>query len=252
MISDRRKCTDGAKKMTEARYIKNIGILGEEGQNRLFDSHVAIAGAGGLGGTVFEILVRYGVGRITIIDFGSFEESNLNRQLLSSVKLLGKNKASAAVKRANEINPDVKVLAHGERITDENARVLIGGAHLVCDCLGNIRDRFVLERAARALSIPMVHAAVAGQRGQLATIFPGDVGLSAIYGEEKSAPASGDEITLGTPPSTVMAVAAMQAHETVRLLIGEPPHPAALRNELLVVDINKWEFSHYQLPQKTA
>lgn len=228
----------------DARYQKNLGLIGETGQQTLLDSHAAIIGAGGLGGTVFEIFVRYGVGKITIIDFDSFEETNLNRQLLSSVKLLGGKKALAALERANEINPDVKVLAVCEKITDDNAAELIAGADIVCDCLGNIHDRFVLERAAKKLGIPMVHAAVAGSGGQIMTIFPGDKGLSAIYGSEKEAPKSGEELSRGTPPSTVMTIASMQAHETITVLtgIGEP-----LRNSFMKIDLGKWQTKIYSI-----
>lgn len=219
------------------RYQKNIGLLGEVGQEKLKNSHVAIIGAGGLGGVVFEILVRYGVGKITIADFDSFEETNLNRQLLSSVSNLGQNKAITATARAREINPDVEVIAEALRLTDGNAYKLIAGANLVCDCLGNICDRYVLERAAKKCGIPFIHATVAGAEGRIMTIFPEDRGLVAIYGEELAAPSSGEEVLRGTPPSTVWTIASMQAHEAISLLTNIQP---TNRNLLLVIDLSSW------------
>lgn len=223
--------------MISERYKKNLGLLGEKGQKKLLNSHVAIIGAGGLGGTVFEILVRYGVGKITIVDFDSFEPTNLNRQLLSSVNLLGKNKATAAKGRAKEINPDVLVTAIQDKLTEENSVRLIKDSDLVCDCLGNISDRFVLQRAAQKSQIPMVHAAVAGNACQVMTVFPGDSGLKTIYGREENAPQSGNEMNWGTPPSAVWTAASLQAHEAVAVLTGiqEPLH-----NKILRVNLKTW------------
>lgn len=232
--------------MLTRRYTKNIGTLGEEGQQKLFSSHIAIAGAGGLGGTVLEILARYGVGRITIVDFDSFEETNLNRQILSTEDNIGTNKTVAAATRTVSINSDIEVTAIAERLTDDNAKGILKGAELVCDCLGNIHDRFVLERAARKLGIPMVHAAIAGELGQIMNISPDGAGLASIYGEEDSAPKSGEETESGTPPSSVMAVASIQAHETIKILLRSPN---ALRDELLRIDLADRTIKRLAMPR---
>ena len=63
------------------RYKRNIGTIGIDGQKRLLDARVAIVGAGGLGGTIIELLARQGVGFMRIIDDDSFALHNLNRQL---------------------------------------------------------------------------------------------------------------------------------------------------------------------------
>lgn len=225
---------------TMKRYEKNLGLIGIEGQKILNSSHIAIIGAGGLGGTVFEIMLRYGVGHIKIIDFDSFEETNLNRQILSSVAGIGEKKVDAAKNRGELVNPETKIEAICEKISDTNAKNILSGCDVAIDCLGNIKDRFVLERAAKTLGIPFVHAAVAGHTGQITSIFPEDTGLSAIYGDEKSAPKSGEEVSVGTPPSTVMTIASMQAHEAIIILTGiqEP-----LRNKLLRIDLKNWKTS---------
>ena len=225
------------------RYSKNIGTIGEDGQEKLLESHIAVVGAGGLGGTVIEILARYGVGKITVVDFDSFEPTNLNRQLLSSEENLGENKAHAAAKRVASINSDVEVIAVDQKLTDANAKEILKGADLVCDCLGNIHDRFVLERAARELTIPMVLAAIAGERGQITTVMSDGPGLEAIYGKEADAPKSGEETEAGTPPSSVMAIASLQAHEAIRTLTGRE----ALRDRMLSIDLGSWRIETLSL-----
>lgn len=230
------------------RYAKNIGTVGENGQQKLLAASAAIVGAGGLGGTVFEILVRAGVGRITIVDFDAFEATNLNRQLLSSERNLGESKVAAAVKRASEVNAAVRVIPTCERITDENAARILRDADVVCDCLGNIRDRFVVERAARGLRIPLVHAAVAGTSGQIMTVFPESAGIEAIYGDEASAPDAGEELRQGTPPATVMAVASLQAHEAIGVLLGK----GTLKDAVLRVDLAAFSMKTLTLPAHRA
>lgn len=225
-------------------YQRNIGTIGLEGQSDLLSSHVAVIGAGGLGGTVLEILARFGVGIITIADFDRFEESNLNRQLLSSVTELKKKKTAAAVRRVNLINPAVEVRAFSEKITTKNAHKIIEGADIVTDCLGGLPDRFIVEAAAKKLKVPMVHAALAGFTGQLTTIFPEDGGLKLIYGGPAGLPKWGCEATLGTPPAMVIYMAALQANEVVKVLLktGEP-----FRNVLLHIDLNAAQIKHLWL-----
>jgi molybdopterin-synthase adenylyltransferase len=228
----------------QRRYQKNIGFLSEEQQGQLSESKVIIVGAGGLGGTVFEILARYGVGAITIVDFDSFEETNFNRQLLSTENRIGTNKAIAAIDRGGEINPNIRVIAIDERVTNDNSSELVAGHDLVCDCLGNIGDRFIVERAAKENQIPMVHAAIAGTVGQLTTIFSDDAGLEAIYGDEAEAPRSGEEISAGTPPSSVMAIASLQAHEAISVLTNAQE---SLRGNLLRVDLSAWRMERIKI-----
>src|SRR5512147_1622181 len=91
------------------RYSRNMRSLSCEDQTVLLGAAAAVVGLGGLGGTVVEILARLGVGRLAVIDGDRFEDSNLNRQLLSSVEDLGRSKADVARERIHRVNPSVKV-----------------------------------------------------------------------------------------------------------------------------------------------
>ena len=89
-------------------YARNQKRLSSEDQIKLLQSHVAVIGLGGLGGTVTEILARIGIGSLTLVDGDSFDDSNLNRQLLSSTEVLGEQKAAVAAKRVKAVNPAVE------------------------------------------------------------------------------------------------------------------------------------------------
>lgn len=220
--------------VTPWRYLRNIGTIGLDGQIKLLQSAVAVVGAGGLGGTIVELMARQGIGHIIIIDNDHFAEQNLNRQLMSTEKNLGKYKALIAAKRVAQINSAVTVTTFLEKLTKENARRLLKGARVVADALDNLPSRFAVEDACRSLKIPLVHGTIAGFCGQLTTIFPKDVGLRCIYGSSDRFPEQGIEVKIGNPSATPAVVAAWQVQEVVKIItgIGKP-----LRNSLLLLDM---------------
>ena len=221
------------KGVTPWRYLRNLGTIGLHGQIKLLQSAVAVVGAGGLGGTIIELLSRQGIGHIIIIDNDRFTEQNLNRQLLSTEKNLGKYKALEAAKRVAQINSAVTVTTFVEKLTKENARRLLKGARVVADGLDNLPSRFAVESDCRSLGIPLVHGTIAGFCGQLTTIFPKDAGLNCIYGSSDRFPEQGIEVKIGNPSATPAITAAWQVQEIVKIItgIGKP-----LRNQLLILD----------------
>ena len=213
------------------RYLRNISALSEDECALLAGKNVAIFGCGGLGGNVFEALVRIGVGNIRVVDGDVFEEHNLNRQLLSSAETLGKPKVDAAVQRAAIVNDLVRVEPRQVFLDEENAAELIQGVDCAVDCLDNLDARFWLAHACQEAGVPLVYGAIAGWFGQVCTVFPGDVSFVEIYG---STDGSSQHLKLGNLPFTAHSVAAVQASEVIKVLIGrgEP-----LRNRLLMIDL---------------
>jgi molybdopterin-synthase adenylyltransferase len=119
----------------EKRYIRNENMLTREENLSLRSKKVAVAGCGGLGGHIIEQLARLGVGHITAVDGDIFDETNLNRQLLSNVETLGKPKASAARDHIARVNPEVKMNAVNDFLVEENARQILEGHDVICDAL---------------------------------------------------------------------------------------------------------------------
>ena len=128
------------------RYLRNIGTIGPDGQIKLLQSTVAVVGAGGLGSSVVELLARQGIGHLIIIDNDRFTEQNLNRQIMSTEKNLGKYKVTMAAKRIKQINSATTVTTFRERLTRDNAEKLLGSARVVVDGLDNLSSRLVVER----------------------------------------------------------------------------------------------------------
>ena len=200
----------------EERYIRNLGALTEQECALLRTKTVFVAGCGGLGGYLIEMLLRLGLGTIRAADGDSFEASNLNRQLLSSPAWLGKPKAEAAAERAALVNPDVRFEPIPEFVTEENAACLIRGCDAVLDALDNIRARRTLAKACAQEGIPLIHGAICGWSAQAAVVMPGDDLIDRIYPEGVGLRSKAS--LSFTPPYC----AAMQVALCTRLLTGRP------------------------------
>ncbi len=216
------------------RYARNFHTFSMNDQIALLRSTAAVVGLGGLGGGVAEMLARTGVGRLILIDDDCFEDSNLNRQFFSRTDRLGVAKATEAAVRISQVNPSVNTSIYPEFLTAGNADDLLAGADIVVDCLDTIAARFILEAAAKAAGIPLVSAAVAGAAGHATVIFPGDPGLSAVYGDLETAADRGVETAMGCLCPGVALMSAVEANEAVKVLLGRAP---LLRNRLLLVDL---------------
>ena len=200
----------------EERYIRNLGALTEQECALLRTKTVFVAGCGGLGGYLIEMLLRLGVGTIRAADGDAFEASNLNRQLLSSPSTLGRSKAEAAADRAALVNPDVRFVAIDEFVTAENAAELIRGCDAVMDALDNIGARRILARACAEEEIPLIHGAICGWSAQAAVVMPGEDLIDRIYPD--GAKLSSKTSLSFTPPFC----AALQTALCTRLLTGRP------------------------------
>jgi molybdopterin/thiamine biosynthesis adenylyltransferase len=211
------------------RYQLNIGTIGIAGQLKLLYSSMGVCGLGGLGGHVVESLARFGVGHLILVDGDVFEENNLNRQLLCTETGPGRPKVEAATERVAAVNSSLTVTACRRFVGPGDIPEVFQGADVVIDALDNVSSRLALEEGCARLEIPLVHGAIAGNSGQVMTIFPGDPGLKALYsgGEDR-----GVETLEGNPPTTPALVASLQAQEAVKVICGGE----LLRHGFLLVD----------------
>ena len=198
------------------RYLRNIGTLGVDGQTRLVASKVAVVGIGGLGGTVAKNLARVGVGALVLIDGDVFSEDNLNRQEFSSEGVIGRSKAEVAAGEIGKINGAVEVTAIGKIVNTDDLMEILPGCGVAVDALDTISSRFSLSDAASAAGVPLVHGAVAGFAGQVATMMPAAGGFTVIFGDRENLPERGVEVSLGNLPGVVGMVANLQTVEVIR------------------------------------
>jgi len=172
-------------------FQKNIGTVTLEEQETLRDSSVAIIGCGGIGGFAFELLVRSGIGKITIVDGDVFDISNINRQILSNYKNIGKKKAKEAEKFARSINAEIEITAIDKNLDEKNAKQILKGNKAVVDGLDNALSRVILSRTAKELKIPYVFGACQRTIGY-STVFTPD---GASYEEVFNLPSKGKKLS---------------------------------------------------------
>jgi molybdopterin/thiamine biosynthesis adenylyltransferase len=217
------------------KYIRQIMLFGEEGQEKLRTATVFVAGTGGLGSPISTYLAVAGVGKIIIADFDIVDPSNLNRQFLHHERDIGREKVKSAEEKLLSLNPEIKVETIKEKITEENAGSIVPPCDLIIDALDNFDTRHVLNRLAVERKIPLIHGAVSGYRGQVTTIIPGKTPcLFCIFpGSFKK------EVfpVLGTTPGLIGAI---QANEAIKCLTGQGK---LLENRLLLWDGFSCSFS---------
>lgn len=216
-------------------------MLSREENLSLREKKVVVVGCGGLGGYIIEELARLGIGKITAIDGDVFDETNLNRQLLSNVENLGKSKALTARKRMKRVNPDIKVHAIHDFLDETNAEEILEGHDVICDALDNMSSRLLLQKYASKLGIPLVYGAIAGWYGQVTTIFPGDSILGSMHQGNAN---KGIEQELGNPSFTPALVASIQVAEVVKIFTGKG---RLLRNRFLMIDTLEQEYEIFDL-----
>lgn len=221
-----------AADLLPARYQRNRGMLTTQQQGQLFHSRVAVIGCGGLGGYVLEELARLGVGELVAIDSDCFEEHNLNRQLLSSPGTLGQDKVAAAAQRLAEINPAVTVRSIKDQFTRANGADLLAGTDCVVDAVDNMVARLDLEAVCNDLNIPLVHGAIAGWYGHVATVYPGEGTLQKLYRHWTGG--KGIEQQLGNPSFTPAVIASLETAEVCKVLLGLG---TPLRNRQLTLNL---------------
>jgi len=210
------------------RYQRQTMIFGEEGQEKLKNTKVFIAGAGGLGSPISIYLAVAGVGTIKIVDHDIVELSNLNRQILHGEKDINRNKVESAEETLKDVNADINIETSLETITDENVLELVGDSDLIVDAMDNFNTRHTLNRASVELGIPYFHGAVSGFEGQATTIIPGKTAcLNCVF--PKSPPKAVFPV-IGVAPGFIGLV---QATEIIKYITGEGE---LLENELLLWD----------------
>lgn len=221
------------------RYLRSMDSITAADQIRLLESSIAQVGLGGLGGSLLEMFLRTGIGQIRAADGDHFEESNLNRQALSSPEMLNKPKADAAIARATAINPSVSLDARNEFLTRESLPSFIEGTNLVIDALGGLDTRLALQQAASEANIPMVTGALAGWTGYIGVVLPDHAGPADIMGHD-----NGAEEQLGCPAPAVNFFASLMATEAIKLLSGTT---SLLAGAMLIIDLQTLTFERISL-----
>ena len=234
------------------RYSRHLLIpeVGIAGQTRLLESKALFIGAGGLGSPAMLYLAAAGVGTIGIVDFDIVDLSNLQRQIVHTNARIGEKKVDSARQAIQGLNPDVKVIAHEEMLVADNVERIIAGYDLIIDGTDTFETRYLLNDAAVAAGIPVVHASVFRFEGQLTVFKPFDGPcyrcLYPTPPPPELAPGCSVAGVLGVVPG-IMGL--LQANEAIKLLLDLGD---TLAGRLLLFDALDATFSELKLRRDPA
>lgn len=155
-------------------------ILGKTKLEKLFNSHVAIFGIGGVGSYAVEALVRSGIGEVDIFDGDKVDITNINRQLFATWKTVGKYKTLVAHERLLDINPNVKITPHNIFLTKDNIDDIdFSEFDYIVDAIDTISSKIALVEKAKEKNIPIISSMGAGNK-----MDPTKFEVSDIYNTE--------------------------------------------------------------------
>lgn len=231
--------------MNEERYSRQIlfSPIGSEGQERIRDKHVLVIGAGALGTGNAEVLVRAGIGKLTIVDRDYVEWSNLQRQQLYNEEDAKSRtpKAIAAKNRLGEINSTVDIQAHIMDVMPEELLNLAMGVDLIIDATDNFETRMIINDVSQKRSIPWIYGACVGSYGISFSILP-DV-TPCLHCLIEEVPLGGLTCdTAGIISPAVSQVVAYQTTEALKILVEDYE---SLSHKVVSFDL--WKNEHTSL-----
>jgi molybdopterin/thiamine biosynthesis adenylyltransferase/rhodanese-related sulfurtransferase len=156
------------------RYSRHILLpeVGEAGQVKLLKSKMLLLGAGGLGSPAIMYLAAAGVGTLGIVDADVVDASNLQRQIVHATSRVGTAKVDSAAATVAELNPDVKVVPHKERLTSANVERLFADYDVIVDGTDNFPTRYLVNDASVFMGKPVAHGSIFRFDGQVTTFMP--------------------------------------------------------------------------------
>lgn len=223
------------------RYTRHLMLseVGEDGQEKLFNSSILIIGAGGLGSPNALYLTAAGVGRIGIVDFDKVDLSNLQRQILHNMDNLDTYKVDSAFGKLSKINDRTKFDIYYEKLNENNILNLIKEYDFIIDATDNLDAKFNINNACIKANKPLSHAGIYQFYGQTMTIIPKVSACLACSFKEKPPTTLTPVFKAGLFGVVPGVLGCIQASEAIKycLNIGE-----LLINKLLSVDLKNMSF----------
>lgn len=216
----------------DQRYSRQIKHWGKAKQQQIKQATVLVAGVGGLGGTLSQLLVRAGVGKLYLIDDGRVDWPDLNRQMIYTEQDIGQTKVDCACKYLQQINSRVTIIPMKQRI--DSTFNCPADITLVADCLDNFSSRFRLEKNLEEGKY-FVHGAVEGDHGQVITLLKG----SSQRLEELFAGTQQPQGEIPVTGAAATVISALMTNEIYQVIFGTPE----LLNRFLIVGLSDLHFS---------
>lgn len=210
-------------------WSRQMILWGEEGQARLRDSRVLIAGAGAIGNEAVKNLAMLGIRRFTIVDYDTVEVSNLSRMLFFDKTDSGRLKSDVLAKKLHHKYPHLEITAVQGRLESLPLNLYLE-SDIIVSGLDNFASRVFLSSISRRYLIPLVDGGIAGYQCRVQSYVPPDDPCpicpiaSSQYGRlvglRNPCDAPIEEAKIPSLPTTISLVASIQTQEATKILLG--------------------------------
>ncbi len=218
-----------------SRYSRQI-LLPEvdyAGQLTLAQSHAVIFGLGGLGSPAALYLAAAGIGTLTLVDFDTVDDSNLQRQIVHREANIGQSKVASAQANLQALNQHIQINTINTTLTPQTMLTLVNTANVVLDCTDNFDSRFLINQGCFEAKVPLISGAAIRWEGQLSTYDfrdPKCPCYQCLYPKSSTQDTSCSHNGVLSP--VVGMVGSMQAIEAIKALLNLP----TLMGKLMIID----------------
>lgn len=221
------------------RYIRQelFRSIGREGQEKLRATHVALIGCGALGSAVADLLIRAGVGELTIVDRDYVELHNLQRQSLFTEADVASHmpKAETAANVLASINSEASIRPIVADFNGSNAEQIASDATILVDGTDNFETRYLINDLAAKTRKPWIYGGVIASHGTTMTIRPGETLCLRCLFPTPPAPGSTPTCdTAGVIGPAIHVIASIEVAEAMKLAVGDID---ALNRHMLTIDL---------------
>ena len=165
----------------DERFIRTKLLIGSEKLDILRRKHVAVFGVGGVGGYVCEALARCGIGKFTIVDRDTVNESNINRQIIALTSTVGRAKVDVMKERMCDINPDVYIEACEVFYLPQNASEFDFTKYdYVVDAVDTVTAKLQIITAAKEANVPVISCMGAGNKLDPSLLRIADISKTSV------------------------------------------------------------------------
>jgi adenylyltransferase/sulfurtransferase len=233
------------------RYARHLILdeVGEEGQEKLLGARVLVIGAGGLGAPLLMYLAAAGVGTLGIVDYDEVELSNLQRQIIHGTADLGRLKVDSAIDTVAALNPGITVIAHREKLTQDNVAALVAGYDIVADGSDNFDCRYLLNDACYFAGKILVSGALLRFEGQISVFKahqPGCPCYRCLFPEKPPADLIPRCSQAGILGAVAGVIGTLQATEILKEILGLGD---SLAGRLMLYDALSSRFQTVKIPK---
>lgn len=226
------------------RHIRQIPLIGSSGQAKLKSSHVVIVGIGALGSVAAELLVRSGVGQLTLIDRDLIELSNLQRQALFVEKDVSRSKVLAAKEHLLEIDSSIDIEIHAAHLDKKNiASIIPSSVDLLLDCTDTMAVRWLLNDYARKNTLPWIFSSVVASSGLIRFVSVESPCLKCHFPKNAKGATCAEA---GVLAMSSHVIGSMQANLALRFLIDDLDL-ASFYDTLFSINLKEMEIQKFKV-----